>query len=64
MEDWFQPNERTSLNKELTYFTYLLNLLTSLIRSFKPHVIVYSAVCVEPGRKPRRQVFSRRGSIM
>ena len=51
-------------------FRYLDSTIPLLPKSeiFKPlysHLLkMYSPVCVGPGRKPRRQVFSRRGSYV
>ena len=40
------------------YIDSTCNPSTSYIRNFKPLVWLYSPVCVGPGRKPRRPVFS------
>ena len=44
-------------------FRYTYNPSTSYIRNFKS-LALYSPVCVGPGRKPRRPVFSQRGSYV
>ena len=38
-----------------------LYYLNPKIKSSNNHLRLYSPVCVGPGRKPRRPVFSRRG---
>ena len=51
---------RLCFRYKIVRFLYFLN---PKFQAFSHHLLLYSPLCVGPGRKPRRYVFSRRGSI-
>ena len=47
-----------------TWIVLSLSFLNPKFQISSPLLCLYSSVCVRPGRKPRRPVFSRRGSYV